>query len=139
MQDWRQGLFIQANRLFESNIEKYWICTSKSYWPHSFDWRRLIQSLWRKPYHIYVFMQKLKLNRIKSVLWRARAKNKGNDRLALGQDGHSLPIDVQDILRASHFHRKTNIGSISKMGDRSYLMPESFGFQASWERISLRK
>jgi hypothetical protein len=25
------------------------------------------------------------------------------------------------------------------MGDRSYLMPESFGFQASWERISLRK
>ena len=139
MQDRRQGLFIQTYRLFESNIEKYWICISKSYWPHSFDWRRLIQSLWRKPYHIYVFMQKLKLNRIKSVLWRARAKNKGNDRLAPGQDGHSLPIDVQDILWATHFLRKTNIGSISEMGDWSYPMLESFGLQAGWERISLRK
>ena len=139
MQDWRQGLFIQANWLFESNIEKHRIRTSKSYWPHSFDWRRLIQSFWRKPYHIHVFMQELKLNRIESVLWRTRAKNKGNDRLAPGQDGHSLPIDVQDILRATHFHCKTNIGSISEMGDWSYLMPESFGFQAGWERISLRK
>ena len=139
MQDWRQGLFIQTNRLFKSNIEKYRICTSKSYWPHSIAWRRLIQSVWRKPYHIHVFMQKFKLNWTESVLWRARAKNKGNDWLAPGKDGHSLPIDVQDILRATHFHRKTNTRSISEMGNRSHLMLESSWLQAGWEPISLRK
>lgn len=127
MQDWGQGIHLQANWLFESNIKKHWVCPNKSYWPHSIDWRRLIQSIWRKSYYFYVFMQKFKLNRTEFVLWRTRIKNKRNDWLALSQDGGSLPTDVQDILWVSYFCLKTYIGAANEMGIRSHSMFESSG------------
>ena len=74
-------------------------------------------------------MQKFKLNRTKFILRGARIKNKGSDRMAHGNDGDSLPIDVQDILRAPYFHCKTNKRSANQMGNRSGPMFESSGLQ----------